>query len=379
MDARAARHAGQAPDPIAVRISDPGGIAAAIPHLLGFRPRESVVLISLRGPTGSRVGLTVRGDLPPAGQEEAVARLLSRSVCSDRPREVLLVVLTEAPDSGTPDRRAMGRGATDGSGVDLPHRALVREFVLALAAVDVPVHDALLVRSGRWWSYDCPKPCCAPGAGTRLPAGVTELEVAAVATGAVVARDRADLGDRIARPRSGGARRNMAAACAAVAEETVARVLAVGSDEVAAESWSAVEAAVVRCRPGAPVPGGRLSDSEVARVVCGLRDVGVRDRALGLSLGPDAAAVEQLWTECTRRAPAPLDAAPATLLAVSVWLRGDGAMAGVALTRALDSAPDYGLARLLAQALAACLAPADLRSLLRKAAGLPGADRPGRR
>ncbi|MCW2579898.1 MAG: uncharacterized protein JWR82_1499 [Blastococcus sp.] len=379
MDARAARHADRASDPIAVRISDPGEIAAAIPHLLGFRPRESVVLISLRGPTGRRVGLTVRGDLPPAGQEAAVARLLSRSVCSDRPRGVLLAVITEAPDTQAPDTEPPGRDAAGPSGADLPHRALVGEFVRALAAVDVPVHDALLVRAGRWWSYDCPEPCCAPGAGTRLPTGVTELAVAAVATGGVVERDRADLEDRIARSRNGGARRDMAAACASVAEETVARVMAVGSGEVAVESWSAIEAAVVRCRPGAPVPGGRLSDREVARILCGLRDVGVRDRALVLSLGPDAAAVEQLWTECTRRAPAPLDAAPATLLAVSVWLRGDGAMANVALTRALDSDPGYGLARLLAQALAACLAPADLRSLLRKAAGVPGAGRPGRR
>jgi hypothetical protein len=241
------------------------------------------------------------------------------------------------------------------------------------------VHDALLVRAGRWWSYDCPKPCCAPGAGTDLPAGVTELEVAAVATGTVVERDRADLVDRIARPRDGGARHDIAAACASVAEETVARVMAVGRDEVAAESWAAVEAAVARCRSGAPVPRGRLGDREVARIVCGLRDVGVRDRALALSLGPDAAAVEQLWTECTRRAPAPLDAAPATLLAVSVWLRGDGAMANVALARALDSQPGYGLARLLAQALAACLAPAGLRSLLQEAAGLPDDDRAGRR
>jgi Domain of unknown function (DUF4192) len=75
-----------------------------------------------------------------------------------------------------------------------------------------------------------------------------------------------------------------------------------------------------------------------------------------------------LWTECTRRAPTPLDAAPATLLAVSAWLRGDGAMANVALSRALDSEPDYALARLLAQALAACIAPAELRALIGAAA-----------
>ena len=73
--------------------------------------------------------------------------------------------------------------------------------------------------------------------------------------------------------------------------------------------------------------------------------------------GADAPAAEILWTECTRRAPAPLDAAPATLLAVSAWLRGDGAMANVALARALAGEPGYALARLLAQALAACVPP----------------------
>jgi hypothetical protein len=350
MDARAARR----PDHrIAVRLSDPGEVAAAVPHLLGFRPSESVVLISLRGPGGGRVGLTVRADLPPPGQEADAAELLLRKVRSDRPRGVLLVVVTEWPD-----------------GVDLPHRALVHECVQAAAAADVPVVDALLVRNGRWWSYDCPDPCCAPGVGTRLPGGVGELEVAAVATGTVVERSRADLSSRIAPSLDPRDREVMAAACTAAAQETVDRVLAVGSDTVAEESWRAVEAAVVRCRPGAPVTGGRLSDGEVARIVCGLRDTEVRDRALGLAVGPDAAAVEQLWAECTRRAPAPLDAAPATLLAVSVWLRGDGAMANVALARALDSDPRYGLARLLAQALEACLPPEELRTLLRDAAGV---------
>jgi hypothetical protein len=51
-------------------------------------------------------------------------------------------------------------------------------------------------------------------------------------------------------------------------------------------------------------------------------------------------------------------------LAVSAWLRGDGAMANVALGRALTADPGYGLAHLLSQALVACLPPAELRALL---------------
>jgi hypothetical protein len=198
-----------------------------------------------------------------------------------------------------------------------------------------------------------------------MPTGVTELEVAAVATGTVVERDRDDLLTRITPP-AGRDRGAMAAACARVAVECSATVLHSGLAEVAAESWAAITDAAARCLPGRPATDG-LTDAEVARVVWGLRDVEVRDLALGLALGAEPAAAELLWTECTRRAPAPLDAAPATLLAVSAWLRGDGAMANVALARALDSEPGYGLARLLGDALAACVTPADLRAMLTEA------------
>jgi hypothetical protein len=236
----------------------------------------------------------------------------------------------------------------------------------ALSRLAVPVGDTVLVRDGRWWSYDCPDSCCAPGAGTPLPHAVSELEVASITTGTVVEGAREDLEARIAPPPHLD-RRAMAAACAQVAVECSAAVLDKGLDAVAAQSWSAVADAVSRYRPGPPTAGA-LTDTEVARVLWGLRDGAVRDRAICLALGNDPAGAEQLWTECTRRAPAPLDAAPATLLAVCAWLRGDGAMANVALARALAGEPGYGLARLLADALAACVTPSELRAMLTEGA-----------
>jgi hypothetical protein len=241
--------------------------------------------------------------------------------------------------------------------------------VVALTRAGVPVRQALLVRAGRWWSYDCPDGCCAPGGGTPLPTEVTQLEVASVATGMVVEADRGDLARRIAVP-DRASRGAMAVACEAVAEEHAGRLLDVGFDAVGEETWAAVTAAVDRCRPGRSAPA--LTDREVARILWGLRDRDVRDRALGLATGVDAAAAEILWTDCTRRAPSPLDAAPATLLAVSAWLRGDGAMANVALTRALTGEPGYPLARLLAQALAACVGPAELRRIIDQTLARPG-------
>jgi hypothetical protein len=110
-------------------------------------------------------------------------------------------------------------------------------------------------------------------------------------------------------------------------------------------------------------------------VLWGLADPAVRDIGLELTLGVEAHAAEALWVECTRRAPSPFDATPATLLAVSAWLRGDGAMANIALERALDSDPECVLARMLQAALMSCTPPGRLREVLRASLG---AATPGR-
>jgi Domain of unknown function (DUF4192) len=339
------------PDPVVVRLRDVGEIAAGLPHLLGFHPWESVVLIGLGGESGRRVGMTARADIPPPEHDRSLARMLARNVSRARPEGALVLVVSEAAD------------LSDEGRTRLPHHHLVRETCRALERSGVLIADTVLVRGGRWWSYDG-----APDAGTPLPGGVGELEVASVASGTVVAGDREALVARIARvPGHDG--QAMTAACARVGVALSADVLDPGVESAAAESWAAVMAGVARCRPGAG--GGPLSDEDVARVVWGLRDGVVRDLALELALGDQPAAAEQLWTECTRRAPAPLDAAPATLLAVCAWLRGDGAMANIALDRALTSAPGYRLAGLLRDALDECVTPTDLRALLTAAATQP--------
>jgi hypothetical protein len=243
-------------------------------------------------------------------------------------------------------------------GPDLPHRPLVHEVTVALHRDRIPVREALLVGDGRWWSYDCPAVCCHPANGTPLPEGTSPLAAASVAAGVAVADSREALAARIA-PLDGPDRASMAAAARRVAAEASARVLAVGRDVVAEESWAAVRAGLAHCRAGTA-----LSNAALARILWGLRDTAVRDRALQLALADDDAAVDSLWTECTRRAPRRYVPAPATLLAVGAWLRGDGAMAGVALERARAADRGYRLARLLGQALAACLPPAELRALI---------------
>ncbi len=352
----------QPPIPV-IRLGDTGEVAAALPHLLGFRPAESLVLVVLRGPGGRRVGLTVRADLPPLGAAASLARTLAQKVVTDDPAAVLLAVVSEAPDVVVPPGFPAGPG-TDGVAPELPHRDVVHEVVLALDAHDVPVREALLVRGGRWWDYDCPYACCEPGAGTPVPGGASPLAAAAVAGGAVLAPDRAALAARIA-PVEGPAAAAMAEACLQAGREHAARLRTAGHDRVGEDGTALVADAAATCRPGPGTAGVRLPDARVAAVLWALTLPEVRDRALGLSLGDDAAAAEVLWTECTRRAPVPLDGAPATLLAVSAWLRGDGATANVALDRAIAADPGARLPRLLAEGLAACVPPTELRELIR--------------
>ncbi|MBN1093243.1 DUF4192 domain-containing protein [Blastococcus sp. TML/M2B] len=347
--------------PVTVRIGDPGELAAGLPQLLGYHPHESVVLVALAGESGRRVGLTVRADLPPPGQARALAAVLARSLATDRPRGALLMVVSEAPDDASP---LLPPGPGGEPGTDLPHRLLVHELVLALDAVGIPLGSAVLVRDGRWWDFDCPDPCCDPWGGTPLPTGVGQLAVAAVAAGKVVAPTRDALADRLA---------PVAGAAGVAVERAVLRVAGEGRADVST-AWGRIRAAVTRARPGPDqeVP----DDEELARLVWSLWQPDVRDRAVLLCL-EDGAGAEALWSECTRRAPSPLDGFPAALVAICAYLRGDGALANTALDRALDSDPGNPLARLIADALSICVSPRQLRAMLHEAGATTAAELPG--
>jgi hypothetical protein len=59
----------------------------------------------------------------------------------------------------------------------------------------------------------------------------------------------------------------------------------------------------------------------------------------------------RLWTDLTRRARPGYVPAPASLLAFVAWQSGNGALANVALDRALADNPRYSMALLLRQAI----------------------------
>jgi hypothetical protein len=122
---------------------------------------------------------------------------------------------------------------------------------------------------------------------------------------------------------------------------------------IAAESLAAVGAMIAAYRGG-----GRFStDYEIARITVALRDLRVRDDAWARMDPAYSEPHLRLWLDVVRRAQPGHVAAPAALLAFVAWQSGDGALANVALDRALADDPAYSMALLLRQVISAGAPP----------------------
>jgi hypothetical protein len=97
--------------------------------------------------------------------------------------------------------------------------------------------------------------------------------------------------------------------------------------------------------------GEEIDIEFAAWVTVALRELRVRDDAWARMLPKHSSAHSRLWADLTRLAQPGYVAAPASLLAFVAWQQGDGALANVALDRALADNRRYSMAKLLRRAL----------------------------
>lgn len=307
-----------------LRLRSPADVIAAIPYLIGFHPSDSVVVLCCGGPDGA---YAVRLDAPPPDAlVEHVAALVGRR----RPPDVVLA------------------GYGPGARVTLA----VERVAAGLARHGVPLRDMLRVEDGRFWSYLCTDPACCPAEGTAVDARGSAVAAAAIAAGLVALPDRRDLARTIAP--AGGARIRRATARA---ERRLASWAAGGATAVprrmADEGVRLVRHLIERARAG----GGPASDDEVAWLGVLLVNLRVRDEAWVRIGDTGLGAHIALWRDVLRRVEEPYAAAPAALLAFAAWRAGDGALANLALDRALAADPRYSMARLLQELFISGLPP----------------------
>jgi len=324
----------QSPTLVQVRAAD--ALIAVVPYLLGFHPEDSLVVLAL-SQSDSRVRLAFRFDLPDPPDRAITAEIVRHAV----------VLLT---------RNEFGDAVIIGYGpgtLVTPMADLARQV---LPDAGIRLHDVLRVQDGRCWSYLCTDPSCCPAEG--LPVGTGNHPAGAVLVGAglAAAPSRDALAVTIA-PLTGPEGDAMTEATAQAEQAAVRLAAASRPRALLADGLAAVQHAITTYRAG----GTLRSAGEFARLTVALTSLRIRDDGWARMDPAHQAAHLRLWTDLTRRARPGYVAAPASLLAFTAWQAGDGALANLALDRALADQPDYSMALLLRDALAACLPPAVAR------------------
>jgi len=333
---------GYQPEPAQVRVrpDSPGELLAVVPLLLGFVPRISLVVMGTEPPR-DRIKVTLRYDLPdPPGA----------GVAADIAAHAVGVVGSQQLTALT----AVGYGP----------EALVDPVAYALrdAAVQagIDLRDVLRVEDGRYWSYGCGDEACCPAAGTPFDPAASSAAAAMTAAGISVLSDRAEVAARVA-PLGGSTAASMCQATRRAerhAGQLLAKVrksarLGAARQMIVAAGLNAVGAMIAIYRGG----GSYATDYQVAWITVALRDLRIRDDAWARMDPAHLDAHRRLWIDVTQRAQPGYVAAPASLLAFVAWQAGDGALANVALDRALADDPRYSMALLLRQVITAGASP----------------------
>ncbi len=335
---------GPGPARARVVLPDAGQLCAAVPHLLGFYPTDSLILLVL---DGTRLVTTVRLDLPDPRQCEHIAGQLPDAVL--RYGRVGIVGLIVGDDLGPDGSTSRGAFATHVTS------AFARCGLVA-HVYGVPG----IAEGARWFAYSRPG-----DTGTVPNPADSPLHAEAVGMGLVTLPDRESL-VALVRPDPDDVLDRRSRLMDALADRPEPDLTIEETERRFQLVRRQVERSATRVGP--------LTDGEVAELGHTLADRYVRDWCLEFAIGPHAVAAERLWTELTRQCPAPECAEPATLLACCAYIRGDGALAHIALDRAQDAVPDHRLAGLVRTALDHGMPPASVLHLARRCADRHRAD-----
>jgi hypothetical protein len=318
-------------------------VLAVVPHLLGFHPELSFVVIGAAGPR-RQVELGFRYDLPDPPDAAAATEIADHAVA----------VLTE-------------RRMSTVIGVGYGPGRLVTPVADALAATVQrrPLHlrELLRVENDRYWSYLCGNVNCCPPEGTPFDYLSHPVAAAMTVAGLAAYPDRETLAGTLA-PLTGVAAQVMDQAIERACARAQALVDQAQRDGTGNPLRLAIDAGrrAVREAIGLYRSGGRITDEDgFAWLSVCLVHLPVRDDAWARMVPDHREAHLRLWADIVRRAAGPWLPAPASLLAFTAWQSGDGTLANVALDRALAADPGYSMAQLLRDILAAGVPPSMAR------------------
>jgi hypothetical protein len=127
-----------------LRISGAAGILAFVPHALGEHPKDSIVLITMRGRT---LGATLRIDAPALVPPlDFAQRVTTYLLADEEATNTLMVVYSDEPGAeGKP-----------------PFHEYTEALIQELETAKMPLKDAWLVTSNHWGNLLCDDTGCCP-------------------------------------------------------------------------------------------------------------------------------------------------------------------------------------------------------------------------
>jgi hypothetical protein len=324
-----------------VAVGTPDGVLAVVPHLLGFHPSRSLVVLGVSG-LRDQVTMAFRYDLPDPPDAELAIDIAAHA-CAVLAREEVPAVIV------------VGYGPAD------QVSPAAHPLVAALLQTDLEIREVLRAEGGRYWSALCQDAGCCPEEGVSFDPCSHPAAAVLNQAGLDAYPDRAALA-RSLEPEPGTAQATRQATGRALRriDRLITRAQRDGKDPVrslAQAGRRAVRAAILRYRSGGEITDrGRLAFLAVV-----LADLRVRDDAWARMDPEHRARHLRLWTDVVTGAAPEFVPAPASLLAFTAWQSGEGALANVAVERALAADPDYSMALLIADAVQAGLPPSAAR------------------
>ncbi len=331
-----------------IRVSSVAGFLAVVPHLLGFHPSRSMVVVGLDARRG-RIVVAFRYDLPDPPDTALSRDIAEHAAAVLRQRRI---------------RTAIAAGYGDGTLVT----PVAGQLRASLRGAGIALRDLLRVQDGRYWSYVCTDPGCCPPDGVPFDASSHPAAAALTAAGMPARADRAALIGSLA-PLTGQAAESMRQATERAvlrAAELIASSRAPGGapSVTPGSLWLVVEAGREAVRAAISIyrHGGQITDhDQLAWLAVTIADLRVRDDAWARMDPRHRADHQRLWIDVVRHACEPYVPAPASLLAFTAWQSGEGALANVAIERALAADAEYSMAHLIGRALDAGLPPSAAR------------------
>jgi len=305
----------------------PEDLLAAIPFLLGYHPDNSVVLLSLHNES---IDLAMRVDFPDRIDLDEI-ELLAEHLVKNNARAAMVCAYTPEGNDGGEELLEAIRGACE------------------LRAIHI--RESIIVHDGRWHSLINPAPA------RPLP----DISESRIAVEQVVGGRQM--------PRANIEEVKSGISALPTPTSILNAIQEIPEIDYEGEEANSLQRAGARALLRLVRSGVEFFESDpevIALILVRLRDLQVRDFAMGLLNEENIDSLGSTWLHLFRTAPTGYRAPIGCIYAQLCYERGDGGLAHRVLDRVLEDDSSYSLALLLRRAFAAGWPPSHFQTMRRE-------------